>query len=514
MLLYQLAIALAPAIKWDAMAYHLQLPRQYLAAGAFTFIAENPYWGHPQLVEMLYTFGMAFHRPQTAAALGWIFSVVFLLGLVGLVNAQLSRIRPAKEPTTIAGWMAAVAVTAGYTFRYLAGWAYTDLFSALAGLAALIVFFAWLDFRKPSWFLWASLFAGLALGTKWTSGVLVIGIFTAALLLRKQGNLSFKQWLLGGMIVFAAVAPWLIKNMLATGSPVYPYFFGTHYVSAARLADDPLIVLPTDWWRLILLPFSTTWTGVDSAPGFGADLGPLLLLFAAPGFWIYRREVKAQLMGLFLLPVGLAVLAAYLGSVHLMQTRLYFVLLACLAVPAGWGWEWLQHQVIQGVRLRRVVSAVVVLVIGLAFWQDSFFFAQITPMRVILGTQTTQDYLENTVGYHILAMQTLEALPASSRILMLWEPRGLYAPSNAQADLWIDRWRNDQRELHTAPAILESWRNQGFTHVLIYQPGAELIRPPAGSLETPTWTVLQDLLSELDPPQEIGDTYLLYSIQP
>jgi len=83
LLLYQLTIALSPAIKWDALTYHLQLPRQYLDAGAFIFIPENPYWGHPQLVELLYTFAMGFHGAQTAAALGWSFSVIFLLGLVG-----------------------------------------------------------------------------------------------------------------------------------------------------------------------------------------------------------------------------------------------------------------------------------------------------------------------------------------------------------------------------------------------------------------------------------------------
>lgn len=514
LLLYQLTIALSPAIKWDALTYHLQLPRQYLDAGAFIFVPENPYWGHPQLVELLYTFAMGFHGAQTAAALGWSFSVIFLLGLVGLVNRQLARIQSAQTPAYTAGWIAAVAVTAGYTFRYLAGWAYTDLFSALAGLAALIAFFTWIDSRKAAWFLWASLFAGLAMGTKWTSGVLALGLFAVALLHRRRLDLSWKHWLLGGGIVLAAVAPWLIKNMLVTGSPVYPYFIETKYISAARMADDPFAVLSMEWWQFALLPIATTWTGVDSAPGFGADLGPLLLLFALPGFWVYRREVKAQAAALFLIPAGLAMLAAALGYIHLLQTRLYYVLLACLAVPAGWGWEWLQRQVLQGVRLRRILSAVLVLVLALIFWQDTYFMGKLTPLRHILGTQTTQAYLENSVGWHIRAMQTLEGLPSESRILMLWEPRGLYAPANAQADLWIDRWRSDRRELQTAPAIMASWQEQGYTHILIYRPGMDMFRPEEGAsaVPSPNWTVLQDLLRSLDAPQEIGETYWLYQI--
>ena len=97
---------------------------------------------------------------------------------------------------------------------------------------------------------------------------------------------------------------------------------------------------------------------------------------------------------------------------------------------------------------------------------------------------------------------------------MLWEPRGLYAPANAQADLWIDRWRNDRRELQTAPAILASWQEQGYTHLLVYRPGMDMFRPEEGSsaAPSPNWTVLQDLLRSLDAPQEIGETYWLYQI--
>lgn len=134
------------------------------------------------------------------------------------------------------------------------------------------------------------------------------------------------------------------------------------------------------------------------------------------------------------------------------------------------------------------------------------------PASVFWGTQTRQAYLENTIGFSILAMQKLEALPASSRILMLWEPRGFYAPLNTQADLWIDRWRTDRRELGSARAILQRWKEQGFTHLLIYQPGMDLVRPPEGQSPSPDWTVLQETLSALPTPVSTGDIYLLYKL--
>lgn len=516
LVVFQLFIALAPPIKWDALAYHLQLPRQYLAAGRLVFIPENPYWGHPQIVEMLNTFALSFHRVQTAAVLGWGVGVIFLLGLLGFTHTQLTRLNPETYPASapaVGGWMASLAVLAGVTFRYLLGWSYTDLYSALFGLAALIAFFTWLDEARPAWFLWACLFCGFALGTKWTEGLLPAGLFIAALLSGRHRRLPLKTWAAGALIILAAVLPWMVKNLLETGSPLYPYIFGTLWVDSARMASANLPPSAIDWWQHLLAPLATTWAGVDSAPGFATDLGPLLLLFAVPGLWVYRRSPQAKTC-LILLGLGafsLAVLS--LRFEHLIQTRLYFALLPALALPAGWGWDWLQRQVWQGVRMRRIFSAVILLVFGFIFWQDSYWMADTTPLRYFMGAQTQQSYLENTVGYYIRAMDALKALPTSARTLMLWEPRGLYAPLNAQADLWIDRWRTDRRALQTAQAVLDHWKQQGFTHVLVYQQGVELIRPQPGQAPSADWVELQKLFALMPPPTSIGGQYNLYKIQ-
>ena len=51
----QLVYSLAPPAQWDALMYHLELPRRYLEQGRFNFIPVNPNWGQPQLGEMTYT---------------------------------------------------------------------------------------------------------------------------------------------------------------------------------------------------------------------------------------------------------------------------------------------------------------------------------------------------------------------------------------------------------------------------------------------------------------------------
>ncbi len=56
---FTLLTALAPPLKFDALVYHLVLPRQYLLAGRMVYLPEIMYWGMPQTAEMLYTWAMS-----------------------------------------------------------------------------------------------------------------------------------------------------------------------------------------------------------------------------------------------------------------------------------------------------------------------------------------------------------------------------------------------------------------------------------------------------------------------
>lgn len=512
LVLIQLLTALAPPTKWDALTYHLQLPRQYLDAGYLRFVPENPYWGHPQLVEMLNTFAMSFYRAQTAAVLGWSVGVIFLAGLFGLTLSQLSSKMPGERSAPSPGWIAVTAVVAGETFRRLMAWSYTDLYSALYGLAALTAFFAWLDSRQSRWLILSGLMAGFAIGTKWTAGALFLGLALAALVLRREGNLKLRDGLIAGVVAFLATTPWLIKNLIATGSPLYPYLIGTPWFDSARLASANQPVENPVLWQHIFLPFSTTWAGVDSAPGFSADLGPLLLLFALPGLWVYRKQPRVKAAAIILIPAALAIALASLRFAHLLQTRLYFALLPAFALSCGWGWSAIQPVILSGVRLRRVASGVVALVMILVTWQDFYWTARVPPGQVLLGRVSQTAYLEQALGTYSNAMGRLKDLPDGTRVLFLWEPRGLYAPASTQADLWIDRWRTDRRELGSAPLILANWKQQGFTHALVYQQGVEIIRPLEGAAPSPDWTAWQELVDLLPAPEAIGEQYSLYAL--
>jgi hypothetical protein len=506
----QLLYALAPPVKWDALMYHLQLPRLYIAAGRFEFIPSNPYWGQPQLSEMLYTWGMALRGNETATALSWMLMVVLLVGVLGSVATRTS---PAS------GWLAVVALLVGYSFRGMMGWAYADGLAALFGFCVLVGLLAWQEQGEERWLLWAGVFAGFALWAKLTAGIL-LPVVVAAIFLFKRSGLPDKFKSSGQVVLVALLvfSPWLLVNTLATGNPLYPYIWPTAWTPPQRLAyfaghgSSP-------GWQLFWLPLALTWFGVEAGQIEGAfnyftDFGSLLLLFAVPGILMNWKKLPARFAAVWLLGGWILMALGGLYSHLLWQSRVYFVLLAAVALAAGYGWYSLSRISAAGVRLGRILAVSVLFVLSLNLWQEATASARQRPGAVVLGVRSSEDYLEGALGWYAPAMRALDTLPNTSKTIFLWEPRGLFAPLSAQPDVWIDRWFLDRREIGDYHAILRAWREQGFTHLLVYKSGADFERGQRTELSQDDWLAFDDLLSQLPPPVDFEGVYQLYVLTP
>lgn len=523
MILLQLMWAAAPPIKYDALTYHLQLPRQYIAAHRFTAVPENPYWGHPQTGEMLFTWMMLLQRGQTAALTGAVWGILTLLGTAATARkaaghwlqtgAKGSRDIAADETQALrAGLIAAAALALGATFRGLMGWAYVDLLSALMGWAALAALLRSAEEATHPWIVWAGVFCGLAVSVKWTGGVAALGVFAFLLLERRKEGYPWRLILLAAALMTALVLPWLIKNMAVTGSPVYPYFVPTESIPAQRLAASGAGDSSVGLLEGALFPLSSTVMGFDSAAGFGADLGPLLALLALPGLWALRKQPAARILALGLGLVWVIIAAGSLIVNHLQQTRLYFALLPWAAVAAGAGWLALTGVRSRLLRVETLLTAMLALMLAFTGLQELNRLAQNSPLAVLTGAADQPEYLADSLGWYAPALQSLYELPVGSKALMLWEARGYYAPLGTAADAWIDRWRADYWAHGSAEDILAAWKQQGFTHVLYYQSGAELVRETDKVLEAAGWQELDRLTSMLPSAQVFGDAYILYQL--
>ena len=512
-LFFTLSIALAPAVKFDALTYHLALPHQYLNRGRLAYLPQNIFWGMPQLGEMLYLWGIALGGDQAAAVLGW---AVGWLVLVGLWDYACRRLGVG------AAWTVIASLLAGYTIASELSWAYIDWFTILFGFAVLVTLQAWLDSGDGRKLLLAGVFAGFAFGSKYSAGSLLLaGGIVAAL-----GSFARTGWrrALANSAIFlspglAVMAPWLVKNLLAAGNPLYPFLYPSGAMDALRLELYQGLPVWGDWQMVLLLPWEATVNGHEGAPGFSASIGPLLLGLALVGVAglafrfdrkLPRLRLAAWLAGLGLL--GWALAGRFSG--YLIQTRLYLGFFPALALLAGGGQRTLARLQLPGVRLGKVAASLAILALALNVLQVGLdMFAKDAP-GFLLGLRSEGEYLNTNLGGYAPAMQAINRLAPADRVLMLWEPRSLYCLPRCYPDEILDRWQREWNVRGDASQILAGWRGEGYAYLLVNHAGADFVRQDDTRYPLEAWRVLDDLLASLPRVGDFGGGYALYQLTP
>jgi hypothetical protein len=506
----QIMLAMAPPLKWDALMYHLEIPRQYSELGHFAFLPNNPYWGNPQLGTQLYTWALVLRGFETATVLGWAIFALFALGVLGL----LVRITNVES-----GWVALAALFAGASIRGQMSWGYVDGLVALFGFCVITLLIELIRTRDEKAIYWIGLFSGLSLWSKLTAGLIVICVLAAILVY--LGVKQVRTWKMTVIYLFVSLGvflPWLGILAFFTGNPLYPYLIDTPWVSSERLAYFSYAG-SFPGWEILYLPISATWFGIEGGRiegslTFGSDIGPLLLMLAVPGLVYGLRERKLEItVAAMVLICGWSIMAVGgLFSGLFWQTRLYFGLLAAVTLAAGFGWQKLSQVVAAGIRLRVIAGGVLVFVMAMTIMQELQANLQLQPARFVLGGETRQAYLARGLGAYAEVIEAVEALPAGSRVLFLWEPRGLYAPPNATPDTWIDRWYLGRLSGASGSEIFQSWREEGYTHLLLYRAGMEFERETRGQFTDEDWKALGDELDNLMIARNFDDIYILYEL--
>jgi len=511
-LLTTLITALAPPLKFDALVYHLTIPSAYLDAGRISYLPWTMFWGMPQTAEMLFMWVMALAGAEAAAVLGWLIGVLALVGIFGFVSHRLNA---------FSAWVAVATLMAGYTSASSLAWGYVDWMTALFGCAFLISLENWCTHQKRSVLIYSGVFAGLALGTKYTAGVLLFcGLVVIAWHGRKEAlSRQFHNVIQFAVAALSLSSPWWVKNLLATGNPFYPLLYPAGAMDPFRLdfyQDQPLYGGLLD---MILLPFKATIDGIEGAMGFNASIGPLLLALGGLSWigWKQRPDDQRSSVVVAGIVSGVGLVtwaAASRFSGLLIQTRLYFSLFPAFTFLAGAGYQGLWQIKIPNLRLGRVVGLLVLLVLGLNILKIGDAVLRQNAPQFIFSITSKEDYLLNNLGWFAWVMESIDELPEESRVLMLWEPRSFYCTPICIPDEVLDRWIREARSGKDVDGIVTGWGAQGVTHLLYYQEGADFIRREDDRYKDDDWQLLDQLLDALPAPLDFGDVYALYPLTP
>jgi hypothetical protein len=520
---FTLSMALAPPLKFDALVYHLALPQIYISEGRLVYTPQIMFWGMPQNAEMLYTWAMILAGAEAAAVVGWMFGLLVLVGMLGYGTERLD-VDSARGKD--GGWVSTIVLVSGFTLASALSWGYVDWLVMLFGLSFLVTLDLWLSSAERRYLLLAGVFAGMAFGAKYSGGVLWIsGAVVVMWRDRKTPQGMIVHLIQYALAVLVFASPWLVKNLLATGNMVYPFFFPAGSMTTFRQnlyqGGQPW----GDWLDVLFTPLRATLLGVEGGPGYSSSIGPLFLGLAlcAGLSWssksvVHRRAV--QLAVLVALPGIIIWMVLGRFSSYLLQTRLYFVLFPGLGFLAGTGYMAIKQFILPGLNLGRIAASLIVLVVGLNTFEVGVDTLRRGAPLVTLGLRSEEGYLGDNWGWFAPVMKTVRELPSGSRVLMLWETRSLYCLPNCEPDEVLDRWLRERHdtangELRSPQVILQGWREQGYTHLLFHRLGADFIYKQNQPIYQPDdWQTLESLLALLPTLKEFGGAYTLYEIKP
>ncbi len=444
--------ALAPPTAGDALCYHLELPKIFLADHAINPMPDSDNSTFPLMTEMWFLWGLAMGDGVTAQLVHWGAGV--LLGLVAVVLATPIIGRPWA-------WIAGVVVVLVPGINNQMTAPLNDVALALLTTASLAAWYrATVDDGGRRWFVVAGLAAGGAMGTKYTAA-----LFAAAVAVCWAWGLRSRRqrWLLlHGAAVVAVVASsvagvWYARAAWYRGNPVYP--FANEVFAAAEGAELPETRRPSKAplgygpLGLVTAPWQVTMHP-ERFGGRGHQLG-LLLLVGVPGL-LYSRRLR----GLRLL---LGVSAAYFIFWYLLRqnVRFLFPIVPPLAVAVVWGWMEMRRFPPRARQLSGAVLAAVLLACAALPWyrtRDTF--------GVALGWEDREEYLLRTEPTFPAAAVANCLTSDDSRILSQ-DYRAFYFDSRITRENVYRRRTGYDRRIADPADLSRVLKQAGFTHLLL-----------------------------------------------
>ncbi|MGB9598647.1 MAG: ArnT family glycosyltransferase [Minisyncoccales bacterium] len=239
---------LGPELGFDALWYHLTIPKIYLQWKKIFFLPGSLFYysSMPKLTEMFYLVSLAFSPNGTLAK-----TIHFSFGLLSAIALyRLSR-RYLKTKESL------LTVLIFYT-TLVVGWqsitAYVDLARTFFEILALDLFLQWYeknqkDQRDKMLLIESAIMLGLAISTKLIAFA-SLAVFLILILLNTKKIKFALYYLLFAVLV---PLPWFVFAFIHTGNPIYPIFSGI-LDQSHQIMTFNLIRVVRDFWKLFYHP--------------------------------------------------------------------------------------------------------------------------------------------------------------------------------------------------------------------------------------------------------------------
>lgn len=510
---FSFLLTLVPPFEaFDALLYHLALPASILKSGGLQTFNNPPSW-FPTLTENVYLWalGMGSERATQIIHFAWGLIAVLLLWNWA---AKVWNIEIARKALLLLAVMPSLPM--------LASWAYADMSLAFYAVATLYTLTSYRLSENVSLLNITAILAGMAMGVKYQSFVVPL---TCGLILLFQLPFS-KAWsaaLRFSIITLLAALPWYLRNFIFMGNPFYPFVFGGRYWDHFLAA----------WWtnagtgigwnaiQIILLPLNLT-LGHRDATFYDGRIGPLFLLFLPLTIWIFLRSrldgldkrLSLVSIGCFTISSLVVWTVGVVNTSALWQSRYLFPAIMAFAIPTALAWDYISALDRSGIRVSFLVNVLIGLMLTLTVFDNAVFVLQRNPLAVAFGAQSRTRYIERVNPSYAALMNAVNELPRDAHVYSLFEPRSYGLPRLVQPDPINSNFAHDVYLFRTPDVIIQNWKSQRYTHVIVYERGRDFIAESDSTRFTPAMqAILTATLEQLKLVAQTPDKiYSIYQI--
>lgn len=479
-LLITFVSSLTPIFFFDALACHVSISDIYLHHHGFKNFPFNHFTNFPSNINIFYILGLSLSDGMLVKLISWSFGFYTMLSVYAFtsrfINKRYSLISPLVFIFTpgILILMTHTTIDLGVMFYSFLG---------------VYLLYLWSSKQKRVLLLLSSSFTGYAIASKYTAFVTTLipfVLFSFLLTLRMNGvklKSKITSLFLLFLVIFVMLSPWIIKNLLYTGNPVYPllnnvfhskvvdgYSFYDEHISNnsifSKFLNKSTEIRNFSFWKSYLINLIIApWTYSMKTIKFAGRVG-IFFLSTIPLLLFYKNKncfVKQLLI------LGLTIFYSWLLFLPNTAIRYSFQMIPPLSIVSAYLIiTFMKHK-----KLRNVAYFIVYPFIGFQFLIFISIISNFGCFDYLFKNQSKEEFLLNhNVQYYPVIEWANKNLPIDSKILFEGEVRGYYCQLdyvvssnsyNSDKDIILmDLIKNSER----IEVLLENLKRLGVTHIL------------------------------------------------
>lgn len=480
-------LALTPPVARDALIHHLAVPKLWLLNGGFYEIKWADFSYYPMNVDLLYLICLYFRNDILPNFIHMGFGIGTALLIYHYLKHHFDR---------LSGLLGILVFVSTPLVMRMSTVAYVDLGLTFFTTASVLAFLRWRtgDYRESKWLLFSAAAMGLALGTKYNA--LMGWFFLTASVVFLHSRDTGAQWrsIRYGTVFFLVslllFSPWLIKNFILTGNPLYPLFNSIFQSSLTGTATDGSIrsmvsggaymgmfklremLYGESFWETLLIPLRFFFQGQDdSGRYFDGVLSPLLIVLV-PFAFMNRTLLHAEKLFFVLFSAFFILSTFFLDQLHVRYILPAIPFLTILTVAGAMN---IFDRIAQMPRKSGGFFLCIFLVFLILLEARNVaylngYFQRLKPVNYILHRETRGDYLKRNIGSYASIVFINGHTPPDARIRLIFlARRGYYLDR-----IYVDDATYGMDVLHGLAARsgdCQSFRNYmdslGCTHLLM-----------------------------------------------